>query len=214
MTDENKSIMNLDQPKPHSDEAEQIVIASILQTQHRRRAFNSLWGVDKPFYNPKHEEIFNVMNLYDNEFMSLQAMMGVKRYIQEKSSFEKCGGEEYVKCLHDMAIDNSILDNALWLVIHYAKLRNIIALCTETIQQAYNNEGSHVLTKNLVKQSEIIEKNHRTICYNCKYAHFASSKQDIECRRNSPKMLENSAPFPIMGFCDSCGEFELKLSSK
>ena len=135
------SMLNLDRPKPHNEEAEIAVLGAMLfSTEAVSSALGAL-KLENAFYRPAHQTIFNAMvelAAGKNE-ISLDPLV-VSDHLERGGKLEEVGGRAYIAQLMDSVPTAANIDYYIEIVKQNAILRHIIATCTETIQRCYETE--------------------------------------------------------------------------
>lgn len=205
MTDENKQMMNLDQPKPNNFDAEKRILYYILNSKRTRQEtydiLNALQEVDKPFYSVGHQKIFeNMLRSFDSSTESTPSLF------DGLSDDEK---EDFIMKKIDNEYDKDIINQDIQEVIELAKIRKVISTCTEIIQKCYN-EGN--VDDDIKMLSRILQNINR--CRTCKFFHYKNINTGT-CMFNPPKLKQNndgscSSVCPIVHKNYVCGSFEEK----
>ncbi|MBO4526988.1 MAG: replicative DNA helicase, partial [Victivallales bacterium] len=141
------SMLNLDRPKPHNEEAEIAVLGAMLfSTEAVSSAIGAL-KLENAFYRPAHQTIFNAMvELTAGKSEVALDPLVVSDHLERNGKLEEVGGRAYIAQLMDSVPTAANIDYYVEIVKQNAILRHIIATCTETIQQCYGAEdGVHTL---------------------------------------------------------------------
>ena len=135
------SMLNLDRPKPHNEEAEIAVLGAMLfSTEAVSSAIGAL-KLENAFYRPAHQTIFNAMvELTAGKSDVALDPLVVSDHLERNGKLEEVGGRAYIAQLMDSVPTAANIDYYVEIVKQNAILRHIIATCTETIQQCYGAE--------------------------------------------------------------------------
>ena len=135
------SMLNLDRPKPHNEEAEIAVLGAMLfSTEAVSSAIGAL-KLENAFYRPAHQTIFNAMvELTAGKSEVALDPLVVSDHLERSGKLEEVGGRAYIAQLMDSVPTAANIDYYVEIVKQNAILRHIIATCTETIQRCYATE--------------------------------------------------------------------------
>ena len=135
------SMLNLDRPKPHNEEAEIAVLGAMLfSTEAVSSAIGAL-KLENAFYRPAHQTIFNAMvELTAGKSEVALDPLVVSDHLERNGKLEEVGGRAYIAQLMDSVPTAANIDYYVEIVKQNAILRHIIATCTETIQRCYTAE--------------------------------------------------------------------------
>ncbi len=140
---EKVTLLNLERPKPHNEEAEKAVLgAMMLEPSAAAAAFSAL-RFEGAFYRPAHQTIFNAM-------MELSAGKGeagldvvvLTDYLQKSARLEETGGSSYLAMLPDCVPTAANIDYYVDIVKQNAILRRIISNCSEAIMKCYDADDN------------------------------------------------------------------------
>ncbi|MCF0136627.1 MAG: replicative DNA helicase [Lachnospiraceae bacterium] len=123
---------------PHSDEAEQSVLGSVLMDPDAvAAAAENLKPED--FYDPKHKEIFEaVLELYRKG--SAVDVVTLKTRLESRGTLETCGGMKYLGQLA-IAVPNSVyVKNYIRIVRERALNRRFIKLANNILAESYSTQ--------------------------------------------------------------------------
>ena len=159
MTDENKQMMNLDQPKPNDIVAEKEYIGTILKLAQDKSI--RLWTDEltkDDFYIPLHATIFKAICDMKEQFLFV-CERTVKEYMLERNIIKKHSHEEDLVDMvmitsRDNAKDNlPCLSEIASRIKMKSELRHIIATCTEAIQRCYIGDENPSDIASFIKNS-------------------------------------------------------------
>ncbi|MBO7090186.1 MAG: replicative DNA helicase, partial [Victivallales bacterium] len=135
------SMLNLDRPKPHNEEAEIAVLGAMLFSTEAVSSAMGALKLENAFYRPAHQTIFNAMvELTAGKSEVALDPLVVSDHLERSGKLEEVGGRAYIAQLMDSVPTAANIDYYVEIVKQNAILRHIIATCTETIQQCYGAE--------------------------------------------------------------------------
>ncbi|MBO7532784.1 MAG: replicative DNA helicase, partial [Victivallales bacterium] len=135
------SMLNLDRPKPHNEEAEIAVLGAMLFSTEAVSSAMGALKLENAFYRPAHQTIFNAMvELTAGKSEVALDPLVVSDHLERNGKLEEVGGRAYIAQLMDSVPTAANIDYYVEIVKQNAILRHIIATCTETIQQCYGAE--------------------------------------------------------------------------
>lgn len=133
--------MSLDRLPPHSAEAEQGVLGCcLLEPKCIGDCVVKFKGKPQPFYELKHQAIYNVLAAMYDEQAGID-IITVQQRLKNEGTLEEVGGVEYLSELQDKVPSAANLPAYLEIVVEKFRLRRAITLCVETVAKAYDYEG-------------------------------------------------------------------------
>lgn len=147
------SMLNLDRPKPHNEDAEVAVLGGMMLSIEAASIAITGLRLENAFYRPANQTIFNAMvELSSGKGdISLDPIV-IADHLDRSGKLEEVGGRAYILQLLDSVPTAANIEFYVDIVKQNAILRHIIATCTETIQRCYSgDEDVHALLE-LVEQ--------------------------------------------------------------
>ncbi|MFA6931745.1 MAG: replicative DNA helicase, partial [Lentisphaeria bacterium] len=149
---ENVTLLNLDRPKPHNEEAEKAVLGAMMLEPSAAATAISALRFEGAFYRPAHQMIFNAM-------MEMSAGKGdagldvvvLTDHLLKNGRLEEVGGPSYLAMLTDCVPTAANIEYYVEIVKQNAILRRIISNCSEAIMKCYDADDN---VKELLDQIE------------------------------------------------------------
>lgn len=128
---------------PHSIEAEQGVLGCILLSPADcLGACRERLGKDNEvFYDLRHQAVFNLMLRMEDERQAID-LITLHQRLKDLNQLEAVGGFAYLAGLPDAVPSAANLAYYLDIVREKHQLRQLIRICTDTVQQVYTFEGA------------------------------------------------------------------------
>ena len=135
MAQEKNKILNV---QPHSDEAEQAVLGSMLSDKSAvNRAFEKKLASEH-FYKSAHSLIFSAMAKLDKENEPIDTVSVVDALTKSKD-LDKVGGAYYISGLIEVVPTTAHIERYIKIVIEKSILRNLIYLSNDISKEAYDD---------------------------------------------------------------------------
>ena len=135
MAQEKNKILNV---QPHSDEAEQAVLGSMLSDKSAvNKAFEKKLSSEH-FYKGAHSLIFSAMAKLDKENQPIDTVSVVDTLTKSKD-LDKVGGAYYISGLIEVVPTTAHIDRYIKIVIEKSVLRNLIYLANDISKEAYDD---------------------------------------------------------------------------
>ena len=135
MAQEKNKILNV---QPHSDEAEQAVLGSMLSDKSAvNKVFEKKLSAEQ-FYKSAHSLIFSAMAKLDKENEPIDTVSVVDTLTKSKD-LDKVGGAYYISGLIEVVPTTAHIDRYIKIVIEKSILRNLIYLANDISKEAYDD---------------------------------------------------------------------------
>ena len=135
MAQEKNKILNV---QPHSDEAEQAVLGSMLSDKSAvNKAFEKKLSSEH-FYKSAHSLIFSAMAKLDKENEPIDTVSVVDALTKSKD-LDKVGGAYYISGLIEVVPTTAHIERYIKIVIEKSILRNLIYLSNDISKEAYDD---------------------------------------------------------------------------
>ena len=135
MAQEKNKILNV---QPHSDEAEQAVLGSMLSSKEAvNKAFEKRLTSDH-FYKSAHSLIFSAMAKLNNDNEPVDTVSVVDLLTKSKD-LDKVGGAYYISGLIEVVPTTAHVDRYIKIVLEKYVLRNLIYLANDISKEAYDD---------------------------------------------------------------------------
>ena len=132
---EKNKILNV---QPHSDEAEQAVLGSMLSDKSAvNKVFEKKLSAEQ-FYKSAHSLIFSAMAKLDKENEPIDTVSVVDTLTKSKD-LDKVGGAYYISGLIEVVPTTAHIDRYIKIVIEKSVLRNLIYLANDISKEAYDD---------------------------------------------------------------------------
>ena len=136
MPQEKNKILNV---QPHSDEAEQAVLGSMLSDKNAvNKAFEKKISAEH-FYKSAHSLIFSAMAKLDKENEPIDTVSVVDALTKSKD-LDKVGGAYYISGLIEVVPTTAHVERYIKIVIEKSILRNLIYLSNDISKEAYDDK--------------------------------------------------------------------------
>ena len=135
MAKENNKILNV---QPHSDEAEQAVLGSMLSNKDAvNKVFEKKLDAGH-FYKNAHSLIFKAMAKLDKDNEPIDTV-SVVEVLTKSKELDKVGGAYYISGLIEVVPTTAHIQRYIKIVIEKAILRNLIYLANDISKEAYDD---------------------------------------------------------------------------
>ena len=135
MAQEKNKILNV---QPHSDEAEQAVLGSMLSSGPAvNKAFEKKL-TSEHFYKNAHSLIFSAMSKLNKDNEPIDTVSVVDKLTKSKE-LDKVGGAYYISGLIEVVPTTAHVDRYIKIVIEKSVLRNLIYLANDISKEAYDD---------------------------------------------------------------------------
>ena len=135
MAQEKNKILNV---QPHSDEAEQAVLGSMLSSGSAvNKAFEKKL-TSEHFYKSAHSQIFSAMARLNKDNEPIDTVSVVDSLTKSKD-LDKVGGAYYISGLIEVVPTTAHVDRYIKIVIEKSVLRNLIYLANDISKEAYDD---------------------------------------------------------------------------
>ncbi len=134
--------MKIDRLPPHSTEAEQGVLGSILLSPNENlgRCIEKLKTGAEVFYDLRHQTLYQLLaEMYDAKHAI--DLITISQRLKDKGQLDGIGGLTYLAALPDAVPSAANLDYYLEIVQEKYTLRRMISTCTDVLAQVYQHEG-------------------------------------------------------------------------
>ncbi|MFH1700314.1 MAG: replicative DNA helicase [Candidatus Zixiibacteriota bacterium] len=124
---------------PHSDDAEQAVLGSMLTSESAIGEAIEVLQSSRRFYSPRHRKIFDAI-LFLFEGSQPADIVTVSNYLEKNGTLEDCGGRKY---LTELASGVATSANVVYYaesILEYATLRDMISSSTEIVDLCFRQE--------------------------------------------------------------------------
>ena len=137
-----KLVMSGDRLPPHSMEAEQGVLGSILLSPVEALAtcIEKLKAGSGMFFDLRHREIYGALLQMQDDGRTIDTIT-LRQYLTDRKSIEAVGGLMYLSELQDKTPSAAHLEHYVTILKEKFTLRKMIATCTEIISRAYEAPG-------------------------------------------------------------------------
>ncbi len=135
MSQDKDKVLNV---QPHSDEAEQAVLGSMLSSAKAvDKAFEKKLKSEH-FYKNSHSLIYIAMEKLNKDNQPIDTV-SVVELLKKNKNLKKCGGTYYISGLIEIVPTTAHIERYIKIVMEKAILRNLIYLANDISKEAYND---------------------------------------------------------------------------
>ncbi len=136
------SLLNLDRPKPHNEEAEVAVLGAMLLSPEAAATGMGMLNFEGAFYRAAHQTLFSaICELCSGKTGDSGVdVVVLSDHLERTGRLDEVGGRSYIMQLMDSVPTAAHIEHYAQIVRQNAILRRIIGACTDMVQKCYDTD--------------------------------------------------------------------------